>query len=215
MAHFWRTEAEVAALTGDSRRIVFEGPARAVWTLVSGPAAARRDLVRGVLGRSARRWTEDRDGLVAALFSFAERRPPSELIFAVLRFVCYAWNTTARYILPLQNCWFCGALGEDKQQHYAACPVMRGLLHDLGERVQPEDNMMLEWMLRGVGVPGARAVRFAVALDSALWAFDQRRHGSAADARHLLHARLKEMSRRHRVIREVVRAAPLARRVFG
>ncbi len=61
-------------------------------------------------------------GTLGALLSFPL---PSCIKFAVLRTVCNAWNTTARYQQPIGACIFgCLALAKYRLPHYLACPVM-------------------------------------------------------------------------------------------
>lgn len=67
--------------------------------------------------------------------------------------------------------------------HYSACVLFRTLLVDLGERTQPEDDEMPEWLMTSVASKCGRGLRVALAVDTAQGAYDMRRHGHASAPR--------------------------------
>lgn len=67
---------------------------------------------------------------------------------------------------------------------------------------------MNSWLLGNLGGPERAAVRVAIACDVALSTFDSLRGGSHADPRQLLDARLKELRRRHKLVRDSLPVQP-------
>lgn len=129
----------------------------------------------------------------------ARTRPPSDLATSLVRTLCYAWTTTARFHNPVVPCHFCGLKGGDRQGHNLGGDAFRIWLSErAGMRDQPADEEMHAWLLRRVGSPNHTGI---VAL-GAIGAFDARRRGSRSSARSLMDARLKEACRRHRRARE-------------
>lgn len=72
---------------------------------------------------------------------------------------------------------------------------------------QLSDEGCTRWMLLALGGGEASALKMAAAIDCASCAFDARRGGKSCAARQLLDARLNELCRRHRRLRNAVRQA--------
>lgn len=165
-----------------------------------------------LLERRVLRWTQTPQALLVALRKFARvpPPPPSDLVASVCRTALNGWCTTSRFQAEIENCRFCGLARSNAQPHYLSCAVMRRWLQErLGCHAQPSDEESTAWMLLAIGDDSHRAMRMAAALDCALYAFDARRSGSAASARQLLDARLKELCRRNMRVRAAVRTSPI------
>lgn len=76
-AEFW--------MPAPDRNVVESRAPRQLRRVVVGPAEQRRRVVRDILHRRGG-WTNDPTLFIDALLSFIARRPPSELVFVVLRF---------------------------------------------------------------------------------------------------------------------------------
>lgn len=79
----------------------------------------------------------------------------------------------------------------------------RWLDERLGLRVQPVDAEIMAWMLSAIGGPDATAIKVLVGKHCCLSSVDARRNGNRVPAGELFGARLKELSRRHRRLRQV------------
>ncbi len=67
----------------------------------------------------------DLEASLATLRVVLLSRLPSSCKFALLRTVCNAWNTSARYHQPVAGCLFgCTPPAEDRLVHYLTCPCV-------------------------------------------------------------------------------------------
>lgn len=178
---------------------------KTVYNLARGDVGERRHSMTLFLLQRARRWTEYDDDLVQAYFEFSAHKPPPDLLSSVLRTLLFGWCTSTRFHHPLASCWFCQAHGQDRQAHYLACPMVRTWYEErLGCWTQPEDEAMHAWIFMKLHSQISQSMQAAVAVDVVLTAFDTKRHGSRQIPHALMDARLKELRRRHKQIRDSV-----------
>lgn len=114
----------------------------------------RWNEVRPILMRRAARWTEAPEAIVDAVRVVAQSRPPPDLATSLVRTLCRAWTTTARFHNPVVLCHFCGDPESDRQSHYLACAVFRRWLHERARwDDQPADGNMTAWLMQRSGQP--------------------------------------------------------------
>lgn len=154
---------------------------KAVYNIVRGDLGLRRHVMTTFLLQRAQRWSEDNDDMFQAYYSLVAHRPPPDLLSSVLRTLLFGWCTSTRFHHPPAACWFCEALAHDRQAHYLACPVTRTWYEErYAWWTQPEDAAMHAWLFIKL-------------------------HSKIGQSPHsLLDARLKELRRRHKQVRELV-----------
>lgn len=154
----------------------------------------------------ARRWSEYNEDIVQAYYTFSAHRPPPDLLSSsVLRTMLFGWCTSTRFHHPPAPCWFCQAPGHDRQVHYMACPITRTWYEErFGWWIQPVHEAKHAWIFMKLHAQLGQSMQAVAALDAVLSAFDAKRHGSRQSPHALLDARLNELCRRHRQIRELV-----------
>lgn len=165
-----------------------------------GPVEERLSQVEVVLARRSRRCRDEVDDMFAA-FRALEQVSPLRLS----RECGACFLRTARYAQEVQDCKSCGAPGQDKQQHYMECEFSRCWFERCGFGVQPEGRRMTKWAILRCAGDTLDTVRMASALDALNSASDARRHGSTASQTALCIAQLKEVGRRHALVRETIR----------
>lgn len=136
LAMLERHEDVVVALPLVARLVVEEGVSRKVYAWARGTPEERREVQK--LAQRCAPWVpdsrKDAQGVVALGYSL-----PPELTASILKTVRYGWRTSRRVQDDVLECHFCGAHGEDRQEHYMVCVAMWGWAGDrLGTRVVPE-----------------------------------------------------------------------------
>lgn len=200
-----RTQAILLGMPREMRDTAAEGSNKKFLELLQRRDGGREEVILSVLAARARRWTITPDALVASFLKLTRTPPPPpELIASSLRTLVHAWCTSSRFTQGVKHCHFCQAPDCDRQHHCLACHVVRRWIGDrFGIAAQPGDCDMHAWLLGELGGHGQVAMRAAVILDAALFAFDAVRNPVEADANSLLGARLKEARRRHPQARAV------------
>lgn len=90
--------------------------------------------------------------------------------------------------------------------------VFRGWLQNRsGYHQQPLDEAMHAWLIDRVGRPDPERIVALVAIDVAVSTSDARRRSNFNRTHDLLHARLKQVSRRHKGARRFVEIHPRSR----
>lgn len=126
-------------------------------------------------------------------------------MYVLVRIVCYAWTTTARFHNLVGACRLCGRPEADQQARYLACPLFRSWCQArAGYHRQREDGEMLQWLTRRVGSPDPEGIVALVAIDIVVSTFDARRRSSSNSGRSLFDARLKEGCLRDTVERRML-----------
>lgn len=93
----------------------------------------------------------------------------------------------------------------DRQVHYLACPVTRTWCEEpLGWWTHPEDEAMHAWLIMNLHAQGNHNLQAAVAVDVVVATCEAKIHGSRQGPHALLDARLKELRRRHKQVRDLV-----------
>lgn len=78
---------------------------------------------------------------------------PTELLRSESQTLCYAWNSTARFMQTVASCHFCGTGGDELEQHYLACAVFRGRMVNMGDLFEPAE-LMTGWPFERVAENG-------------------------------------------------------------
>lgn len=199
-----RAEARVAALPQEIRLKAQSENSKAFHEALKVAAGGRESAVQAVLARRAGRWSERRESLRVALWTFARADPPTELLASVLRTSLSAWCSTRRFAQPMAACRLCSEPAADSQQHYIACPILRMWIGErFGLRALPSDEAGTRWFLEELGRDSGRALKSDVMLDTALHAVDSKLDGAEDRYLALLDAGLKEARRRHRQVRSI------------
>lgn len=117
--------------------------------------------------------------LVSAFIAFSCMGPPVELLSSVLRTLCNAWCTTARFDNPDASCpYACSAAVGDAVAHICACLVAVHWAATALLLVLTNPGNSVATLIRALLPPGRRAVQHALFCDVCLWATNKIRHGS-------------------------------------
>lgn len=155
------------------------------------------------LRRRLQNWGAERaERLVGVVRSAMIASVPKKLRASFLKAVVYGWCTAAPFGPPRRRCLYRCPGGADEQLHYLVCPlaeVVRAVVLDYSLAAP-----CMERLLLGLAGGDILRLRILLVLDLLLFAYDARRVGSLASTRQLVLARLKELRRRHPIIRERV-----------
>jgi exonuclease III len=122
---------------------------------------------------------------------------PASCKFALIRTVCNAWNTTARYHQPVAGClWGCASPAEDRLKHYLACPQIAASaslllsinVPSLGASPLPALFVLLNNL--------ATRLSTAIFLDAVFFTYNAFKLGGSARASAIFAGRVKDMRRR-------------------
>jgi hypothetical protein len=122
---------------------------------------------------------------------------PSSCKFALLRTVCNAWNTTARYHQPVAGCLFgCAPPAEDRLVHYLACPcISPSALQLLDIDVALLLPAPLSALFSRLSNPLLR-LKTMLFIDAIFFTYNATKFGGGASASAILAGRVKVMTRR-------------------
>jgi hypothetical protein len=154
-----------------------------------------------VLRRRVAYWkmtVPESDLAFSTLCTVLASRLPSPIRLSILRTICNAWNTTARFHQPLGACVFgCDAPADDRLLHYLCCPaVARQALRILSLDSSLLAPCPLYSLFKMLASPDTRSAA-ALYLDATLFAFTAKRNGAYASAGHVFAARIKDVRLRY------------------
>jgi hypothetical protein len=122
---------------------------------------------------------------------------PSCSKFALIRTVCNAWNTTARYHQPVAGCLFgCPSPADDRMLHYLACPCIAASARTLlgidvsSLRASPLPSLFL------LLLPPHSRLKTMLFVDGVFFTYNALKLGGGASAPAVLSGRVKVMTRR-------------------
>ena len=160
-----------------------------------GTSNAHRVLKRRLLANG---FTEtDVQSALDSLCSILLSALPACSKFALIRTVCNAWNTTARFHQPVAGCLFgCPPPADDRMSHYLACPCIaataqRLLAIDVSLlRASPLPSLFL------LLLPPQARLKTMIFVDGFFFTYNAVKFGGAASAPAVLSGRVKVMTRR-------------------
>lgn len=125
-----RTQRRIFGMPPEIQLAITDGDNRKLHELLQRQGVGREGVIRGILLRRSRRWSETPAVLVDAVVKFSQSTPPTEFITSALRGLLYTWCTSARFAHPMRDCNFSGMSAADRQQHYLACAATRRWISD-------------------------------------------------------------------------------------
>jgi hypothetical protein len=134
---------------------------------------------------------------LASLCSLLLSPLPACCKFALIRTVCNAWNTTARYHLPVAGCLFgCLPPGDDRMVHYLACPcIAASAARLLGIDVASLGPSPLSSLFFRLFHPLIR-LKTMLFIDGVFFTYNSIKNGASASASAVFAGRVKDMTRR-------------------
>ncbi len=117
--------------------------------------------------------------------------------YALLRTVCNAWNTSARFHQPVACCLFgCPSPAEDRMSHYILCPRMAPpALSLLGFRIPLVEHAPLPWLFSLLRQPILRLWTL-ILIDAIFISFNVAKFGASAAAPLVFAGRVKDTAKR-------------------
>jgi hypothetical protein len=117
--------------------------------------------------------------------------------YALLRTVCNAWNTSARYHQPVACCLFgCPSPAEDRMSHYITCPCLASpALSLLGICFPPLLLLPVPWLFCMLSQPSYRT-RTLLFIDALFFSYNVSKFGSACAPPLIFAGRVKDTARR-------------------
>ena len=119
------------------------------------PGESNELVVKELVARTSR-WSETKKeahkdaSRVLHLLAHTAHSLPACLRFGFLQSICYGWLTDQRFkVLPPRACVFCCGIrsGNDDFYHYAQCPVVWNVLHELKLRPSTLNFNNIRWFL--------------------------------------------------------------------
>jgi hypothetical protein len=139
---------------------------------------------------------------LATLCSLLRSTLPACCKFALIRTVCNAWNTTARYHQPVAGCQFgCPPPADDRMFHYLACPCIAAAASRLlGLDVALLSPAPLPSLFFRLFHPLIR-LKTMLFIDGVFFTYNSIKNGAGASASAIFAGRVKDMARRTACIR--------------